>query len=185
VRLFLLLVAGLLGCPADHEPAPSLIAEARRAAEGKQGVVKGGPSQQRERPKYIPNPGIHIHMPAFAGKRYADLAPEFIAWQLGDIVGREELPHEQEHIKGTKAECWLYRGKVYRVRKPLEHLMDISTALGTSGFPLSLGEPVRGIGEIRWVRAMGMRWVRLETADSDPRLYDVIEVEAFSPWRKR
>ncbi len=124
-------------------------------------------------------------MPHLAGADWASLAEDFIAAQLGEIQSREVLAGEQEHIIGQKAEVWLHRGRVYRVRKPLEHVMDIPTALGTSGFPLSLGTPQDGNGEIRWNRAWNMRWIKLKKTAEDPRRFDVIEVEAFSPYRRR
>lgn len=173
-------LALLLGCPRAEEAAPSLIAAAERtaAADQRPTRVRGGVlSPQR----YAKREGLHIDVPYLAGRSWDQVDADAIADQLGVELSRESLGPGEEHVVYDKAEIWLYRDRIYRVYKPLVHPMDIPTALGTSGFPLSLGAPIDATREVRWNRAWGLRRLRLLKDSDGGRDFIALDAVKFLP----
>jgi len=172
---FLLLILLLVGCGRDVEP--SRIALARKGAEA---AVEGG-EVARAAGRYTKREGLHIDLPYLLGRRLGELEPEAIADQLGDELGRSQLPESEEMVQFSKADVWLYDGRLYRIRKRLAHPMDVPTALGTSGFPLRLGSSIETSNELRWNNVWSMRRIRLMKSEEDTRLYVQIDVVKFLP----
>jgi len=178
----LLLVLIALGrggdAPARDEP-PSLIEQAREVQASP--VIRPGDRSQRPVATYTKREGLHIDIPYLSGRRLTEVAPRALADQLGAQLSREELPEDEEHLVYEKAEVWIYDGRIYRVRKILAHSMDMSTALGTSGFPLDLGRPIDATVEVRWNHVWNQRRLRLMKNPADGRTYNVIDVVKFLP----
>ncbi len=186
-RLLLCLLAlALAGCPARDAELGSLIEEADQRSVATTGSrdtarpasnVRVNPYQKRE--------GLHIDMPYLAGREFDAIDPEDVAEQLGVEVSREELAPQHAHVVYDKAEIWMLDGVIYRVRSPLAHPMDIPTALGVSGFPLSLGTPIDATNVVRWNRKWGTRRIELVRTEEDRRLFGFIDVWDFLPREKR
>ncbi len=182
----------LLGaCGRSTDLPPSLIAQADQQAKsteakaspelGKPGSAVDAGALGDARTGYIKREGLHIDLPYLAGRNYAELSESVVQDQLGALVERSELPENEDRIVHRKAEIWLYDGRIYRIRKQLEHSMDLPTALGTSGFPLSLGAPIEASNELRWNNTWTMKRIRLMKAPNDERYYTTIEVYRFMP----
>jgi hypothetical protein len=175
-RLLLCLVVA--SCTAADEPQGSLIEEAdRKIADAPRALRPGEPTTRPPAPRvpYKKRDGLHIDIPFLAGRRLADLEGEILLDQVGQEVEREDEAG-RTHITFERAELWVEDGKIYRVQKLLAHPMDVPTALGTSGFPLDLGQPISGVNEVRWNHAWNMRRVRLLRTAADPARYDTIDV---------
>jgi hypothetical protein len=179
--LLLLIAAPSAGCPGSDEATPSLIQQAQsRKANQAAGGAKGSLKEARAR-GYVKREGLHIDLPYFGGRYFADIPASVVEDQLGEVMIREELPGDEDHIVCARAEVWLHEGRIYRLRKRLAHPMDLPTALGTSGFPLNIGRPIDATRELRWNRVFGMRRVQVFKNEEDPRLLDAIEVHRFIP----
>ena len=167
------------GDSVDRTEAPSLIEQARER-EAEPAVVRRA---RGERPvaKYTKREGLHIDIPYLSGRRLNEVPPAVLQDQLGELVSTEELPEDEEHLVYEKAEVWVYDGRLYRIRKLLAHPMDMSTALGTSGFPLDLGAPIDATVEVRWNHVWNQRRLRLLKNQGDGRTYDVIDSVKFLP----
>jgi hypothetical protein len=183
MRMLLPLLCLLAACGGNSSTDVSLIEQAdeRVAADVERQAERQAKSEAISRRGYIKREGLHIDMPYLGGKRLDELTPDTLADQLGVEISREELPESEEHVVFDKAQVWTYDGRIYRVRKDLAHPMDIPTALGTSGFPLDLGQPVESANEARWNGVWRQRRVRLFKNEKDDRLYDTIEVWRFLP----
>lgn len=183
---FVPLLALIAAC-GGASPEGSLVAQARRHSEGSSVGAKvpaeGAPATDRPAPRraYVKREGLHIDVPYLAGRKWDDVDDAVRADQLGTITVDEELAGDERHVVGTKAELWIWRGKIYRVRKPLEHPMDIPTALGTSGFPIHLGSPVDAARDIRWSRVHNLRRLRLMKSETESTRYDALDAWAFFP----
>ncbi len=173
---------GLLtvGCAGGDGDAHSLIEEAREREAAAKAAGEGGLREARAR-GYVKREGLHIDMPYLAGRYFADIPASVVEDQLGEVMIREELPGDEDHIVCARAELWLHEGRIYKIHKRLAHPMDLPTALGTSGFPLDIGTPIDATRELRWNRAFSMRRIKLFKNDADPRLLDAIEVYRFLP----
>jgi hypothetical protein len=169
-----------VACPGSADERTSLIEEARAREEVRRDGAAGGLVEARSR-GYAKREGLHIDMPYLAGRYFSDIPSGVVEDQLGEVMIREELPGDEDHIVCARAELWLHEGRIYRIHKRLAHAMDLPTALGTSGFPLDIGRPIEATRELRWNRAFGMRRIQLFRNDKDPRLLDAIEVHAFVP----
>jgi hypothetical protein len=180
VGLVLVLVAlSRGGDSVDRTEAPSLIEQARERQAEPAAVRRA----RGERPvaTYTKREGLHIDIPYLSGRRLNEVPPAVVKDQLGELVSREELPEDEEHLVYEKAEIWIYDGRLYRIRKLLAHPMDMSTALGTSGFPLDLGVPIDATVEVRWNHVWNQRRLRLLKNQGDGRTYDVIDSVKFLP----
>jgi hypothetical protein len=166
-------------CPGADPGTPSLIEEARDRAS-RAGSGGGSLAEARAR-GYVKAEGLHIDIPYLAGRYFADIPAAVIEDQLGEVMIREELPGDEDHVICARAEVWLHEGRIYRLRKRLAHPMDLPTALGTSGFPLDIGRPIEAARELRWNRTFSMRRIQLFKNEKDPRLVDSIEVYRFLP----
>jgi len=130
---------------------------------------------------YQKRTGLHIDIPYLARRKLSELPGEVLEDQFGAQLRYEELPENERQVVFERAEVWTYDGRIYRIRKELEHPMDIPTSLGTSGFPLDLGPPIESTGELRWNSTWNMRRIRLVKSTDDERLYTIIDVAAFLP----
>ena len=175
VGLGLVLLVGLRACGGGGDQAPSLIQQAEERAAGRTG------ERPDRRAGYVKREGLHIDIPYIGGRRLAELGATVLEDQLGERISATELPEAEEHIVFAQAEVWTHDGRIYRIRKQLAHPMDIPTALGTSGFPLDLGQPIDATNEVRWNSVWNQRRVRLIRNPADHRLYDVIDVWRFLP----
>ncbi len=177
----------LVACPGSGDGAPSLIEQAeeqeKAAARPPAGVdpTVAVPPARDPVHGYVKRPGLHIDLPFLADRRFDSLTEEQTLEQFGVLVSRKDLPENEVEILFERAQVWLYDGRIYRIRKKLAHLMDIPTALGTSGFPLDLGPPIESTSELRWNFSWSMRRIRLERSNEDERLYRAIDVYAFLP----
>ena len=104
---------------------------------------------------------------------------------MGVELSREEIGEAESHVVFDKVEIWTLDGTIYRARAPLAHPMDIPTALGVSGFPLSLGTPIDGASVVRWNRKWGTRRIELTRMEEDRRLFTHIDVWKFLPRERR
>ncbi len=172
-----LLLSLLLLAACGGEVEPSRIAAARRQAEVE--AKDGQPARAAQR--YTKRDGLHIDLPYLLGRRLGEIEPAAIADQLGEELGRQELPESEAFVQFSKADAWLYDGRLYRIRKRLAHTMDVPTALGTSGFPLRIGNPIESTNELRWNNVWNMRRIRLMKSEEDDRLYVQIDVAKFLP----
>jgi len=167
------------GNPTDLGEVPSLIEQAR---ERETAPPERGPRKsQRSVATYTKREGLHIDIPYLSGRQLSEVPRLAAKDQLGELVSSEELPEDEEHLVYEKAEVWTYEGRIYRLRKPLAHPMDMPTALGTSGFPLDLGRPIDATVEVRWNHVWNQRRLRLLKNQGDPRVYDVIDSVKFLP----
>ncbi|GEM_PF-1627302 len=173
-------MATISGCPGSDAEQPSLIEAAREREEARK---EGGSETLREARArgYQKREGLHIDLPYLAGRYFADIPTSVVEDQLGEVMIREELPGDEDHLVCARAELWLHEGRIYRIHKRLAHPMDLPTALGTSGFPLDIGRPIEATKELRWNRAFSMRRIQLFKSEEDPRLLDAIEVHRFIP----
>ncbi|MCO4773585.1 MAG: hypothetical protein KDA24_26365 [Deltaproteobacteria bacterium] len=177
--------SSLVGCPRDKGELGSLIEDAdARAVVGPGSRDLAAPVAGKAN-RYVKREGLHIDMVYLAGRALDEVEPEDVADQLGVEISREELRDTEVHIVFDKAEIWVQDGTIYRVRSQLAHLMDIPTALGVSGFPLSLGTPIDGARVLRWNRAWGTRRIELTRSEEDRRLYSHIDVWDFLPRERR
>jgi hypothetical protein len=178
--LMVVLVALVRGGDApDRSEPPSLIKQAREAQPA--AAARQGNPRKRPVAMYTKREGLHIDIPYLSGRRLAEVPPPAVADQLGELISREELPEDEEHLVYEKAEIWVYGGRIYRIRKILAHSMDVATALGTSGFPLDLGRPIDATVEVRWNHVWSQRRLRLLKNPGDGRRYDVIDSVKFLP----
>jgi len=184
---FLLVAAvlGLAGCPADNGELGSLIQEADERAAVVQGVRDEGSLAPAKRNRYVKRQGLHLDAPYFAGRELASIEDSDVADQLGVEISREAVSEGETHIVFDKAEIWVLDGTIYRIRSQLAHTMDIPTALGVSGFPLSLGTPIDGARNVRWNRAWSTRRIELIRSEEDRRLFTHIDVYKFLPRENR
>ncbi len=177
----------LVACSGPGDGVPSLIEQAEEqekvAARRPTSVATEATTLPARDPVhgYVKRAGLHIDIPYLGDRRFDSLSEEQIVDQLGVLVSRKELPENEVEILFEKAQVWLYDGRIYRIRKKLAHLMDLPTALGTSGFPLDLGPPIESTSELRWNFSWSMRRIRLERSKEDERLYRAIDVYAFLP----
>ena len=173
------------GCPADRDELGSLIEDADKRSVTVAGSRDVATVSNARSTRYTKRTGLHIDMPYLGGRDLAQIEPDDVAEQLGVEISREELADGQVHIVFDKAEVWLLDGQIYRVRAELAHTMDIPTALGVSGFPLSLGTPIDGARNVRWNRAWGTRRIELIRSAEDRRLFTHIDVWEFLPQERR
>jgi hypothetical protein len=180
--LAVVLLFGVRACDVGEPEAPSLIAQ----ADDRAATRSGGSAPTRSAPRgYVKRDGLHIDIAYLGNRRLAELAPDVIEDQLGARLSTTDLPESETHLVFEKAELWTYDGRIYRVRKPLEHPMDIPTAMGTSGFPLDPGPGIDSTGEVRWNATWNQRRIRLIRSADDPRLYVALDVYRFIPKEQR
>ncbi|HCP47793.1 MAG TPA: hypothetical protein DIU15_17260 [Deltaproteobacteria bacterium] len=176
---------GAWGCSSDGTLPPSLIEQedARLAARPSAATTEPAASVPSARVQvgYEKRTGLHIDIPYLSRRKLSELPADVVQDQLGEQLRYEDLPENERQVVFERAEVWTYDGRIYRIRKDLEHLMDIPTALGTSGFPLDLGSPIESTAELRWNSTWNMRRIRLMKSREDERLYRVIDVAAFLP----
>ena len=179
----------LVACSGPGPATPSLIEQAEQLEQEQTAARAPSPSSaglgdqpaRTAGPGYTKRAGLHIDIPFLADRRLDSVSSAELEDQLGGLISRKDLPENEEEVLFEKAEVWLYDGRIYRIRKKLSHLMDVPTALGTSGFPLDLGPPIESTSELRWNFSWSMRRIRLERSDQDERLYRAIDVYAFLP----
>lgn len=184
--LLALVATSLVGCPRDKGELGSLIEDADKRSVQVQGSrdVARAPNNARVN-RYVKREGLHIDMPYLAGRELDLIEPDDVAEQMGVEVSREEIGEAESHVVFDKVEIWTLDGTIYRVRAPLAHPMDIPTALGVSGFPLSLGTPIDGASVVRWNRKWGTRRIELTRMEEDRRLFTHIDVWKFLPRERR
>jgi hypothetical protein len=187
LRLSLLLLCAplLAGCPGDRDELGSLIEEADTRSVTVAGSRDEGQVSSGRVNRYVKREGLHIDMPYLGGRELTQIDPDDVAEQLGVEISREEVGEGEVHVVFDKAEVWLLDGIVYRVHSALAHPMDIPTALGVSGFPLSLGTPIDGARNVRWNRQWGTRRIELTRSEEDRRLFTHIDVWEFLPRERR
>lgn len=186
ILILLLLVVSLGGgCGDDPGELGSLIEEADDRSTRGAGSRDVATMQNRKVSRYVKREGLHIDMPYLAGREIVQIEPDDVAEQLGVEISRETLAEGELHIVFDKAEVWTLDGTVYRVRGELAHTMDIPTALGVSGFPLSLSNPIDGARNVRWNRQWGTRRIELVRSEQDRRLFTHIDVWDFLPRERR
>ncbi len=181
-----LIATSLVGCPREKGELGSLIEDADTRSVQVQGSrdVARAPSNVLVN-RYVKREGLHIDMPYLAGRELDLIEPDDVAEQMGVEVSREELGEAESHVVFEKAEIWMLDGTIYRVQAQLAHPMDIPTALGVSGFPLSLGTPIDGASVVRWNRKWGTRRIELTRMEEDRRLFIRIDVWKFLPRERR
>jgi hypothetical protein len=184
-----LALAPCASCGPGEELPPSLIEQADQQEQAAtqplspgQGPAStsGDPAAPRAA-RYVKPGGLHVDIPYLSGRRLADVPEDALLEQFGVEISRDLLPESEEHVVFEKLEIWLYDGRIYRIKKALAHPMDIPTALGTSGFPLDLGQPLEAANELRWMGEYSQKRIRLLKNKQDERLYDFIEVWKFFP----
>lgn len=159
----------LLACRAEPRQ-PSLIEEAVVQAED----AGFAPYEKRE--------GLTIDIPYLVGRRFDSLPPEVVADQLGEETGRDDgaLAGTSE-IRFPGRTLGLYDGEIYRVTATLEYPMDITTAMGVSGFPLHVPRCIDATLECRIVHHWGMRQISLMRSEKGADTFDEIRVWMYLP----
>jgi hypothetical protein len=192
------------GCGPEAAVGPSLIeesdnrlkeelAKSSNLVQGEDGPKLLSPKERRTarfadrraKLKYTKREGLHIDLPYLSGRKLDEIEQFDIGDQLGEVRSREDLPGGEELITFDNASIWLWEGRIYRIRKELAHPMDMATALGTSGFPTSLGKAVDASVEVRWNNQWAQRRIRMERNSGDRQLFDVIEVYKLLPSEQR
>jgi hypothetical protein len=167
--LLLILPLLLLACGGEHRQ-PSLIEEAAVQAEDA-GIA---PYEKRE--------GLTIDIPYLVGQRFDNLPPEVVADQLGEETGRGEGAYAgTSEIRFPERTLGLYDGEIYQVIVKLEYPMDITTAMGVTGFPLHVPRCIDATLECRLVHHWGMRQISLMRSEKGADTFDEIRVWMYRP----
>lgn len=165
----LLALAALAGCGGDERP--SLIQEAEEQRE--QEVRDDG---------YVKRDGLHIDMPYLSGKRYDTLPAELVADQLGEELERRTLDHwEATEIDFGNKQLRLIDGDIYYLSYSFEAPMDLTTALGVSGFPLRVPAALEATLECRLIHHWGLRQISLMRTAADADTFQEIRVWKYRP----
>jgi len=169
----LLMLSMLAACSAEPRQ-PSLIEEAEVAREDTD-VAAG----------YEKREGLLIDIPYLAGRRFDTLAPEVVADQLGAELERADVEGAFAGTSEVRYEggrtLGLYEGEIYYIAYPLEHPMDITTAMGVCGFPLQVPRCIDATLECRLVHHWGMRQISLIRSEKGADTYGEIRVWKFRP----
>jgi len=164
------MVLGTLSCKRD-DARPSLIENAQNQSDN---LLAG--------PTYEKRDGLHIDAPYLMGKRYDTLDPEVVADQLGTEVRREALEHfGVVEIEFETRSIRLYRDEIFYVEYRLEGPMDMTTAMGVSGFPIRLPPSLPATLEERIVNYWNMRQISLMRVEPNADMFDEIRIWKLRP----
>lgn len=157
------------GCGKDERP--SLIAEAQ--AERADKVADDG---------YVKREGLHVDIPYLAGKRYELLPAELVAEQLGEELGRQTLePFDTVEIDFGDKKIRMIDGEIYYVSYTFDYPMDLTTAIGVSGFPLRIPDALEATLECRLVHHWGLRQISLMRSSADADTFTEIRAWKYRP----
>ncbi len=164
-----LLALAATGCGGDERP--SLIQEAEEARE-----------QEVEDDGYVKRDGLHIDIPYLAGKRYDTLPAELVADQLGEEVERRTLEHfGATEIDFGGKQVRLIDGEIYYLSYTFEAPMDLTTALGVSGFPLRVPAALEATLECRLIHHWGLRQISLIRTGANEDTFQEIRAWKYRP----
>ena len=166
----LLCTPTIIGCGGDNA-RPSLIEEAQQ-----------NETLDLDAPTYVKREGLHIDAPYLMGKRYDELDAVVIADQFGSELSREDLPTWGEvEIAFPDRTVKLYRDEIYYISYRLPHAMDLTTAMGVSGFPLRPPPSLSATVEERIVNYWNMRQISLMRTEPGSELFDEIRIWKLRP----
>lgn len=167
--VLLLWCLSLLACRAEPRQ-PSLIEEAEQASA--QSAV--APYEKRE--------GLLVDVPYLAGRRFDSLDPAVVADQLGEEIGRGDGDFAgTTEVRYEDRTIGLYDGEIYYVSVRFDHALDITTAMGVTGFPLQVPRCLDATLECRLVHHWGMRQISLIRSDKGADTFDEIQVWKIRP----
>jgi hypothetical protein len=167
--LWPLLAVALAGCGSDERPSLIQEAEEQREAETRDDG-------------YVKREGLHIDMPYLSGKRYDILPAELVADQLGEEVERRTLGHwEATEIDFGDKQVRLIDGEIYYLSYSFDAPMDLTTALGVSGFPLRVPAALEATLECRLIHHWGLRQISLMRTGADADTFQEIRVWKYRP----
>ncbi len=100
----------------------------------------------------------------------------------GEELGRQNLEHwDAVEIDFGSKKIRMIDGEIYYVSYTFDYPMDLTTAIGVSGFPLRIPEALEATLECRLVHHWGLRQISLIRSSADADTFTEIQAWKYRP----